>query len=199
MQRIVVGSRNAGKIREIQAVLADLPYEIVGLPDEGVSDAEETGETFQENAVIKARYYCQHTGEYCLADDSGLEVDALQGAPGVYSARFAGAHASDSENNRKLLEELAEVPENQRTARFRSVLALVGPDGNVLLSEGVCEGIILFEPRGSGGFGYDPLFFVTGQGKTMAEMKLEEKNQISHRGNALRAFKEKLLQESNRS
>ena len=199
MQRIVVGSRNAGKIREIQAVLADLPYEIVGLPDAGVADAEETGETFQENAVIKAGYYCQHTGEYCLADDSGLEVDALQGAPGVYSARYAGVYANDSENNRKLLEELAEVPGNQRTARFRSVLALVGPDGNVLLSEGVCEGVILFEPRGNGGFGYDPLFFVTEQGKTMAEMSLEEKNQISHRGNALRAFKEKLLQESTRS
>ncbi|NMC32184.1 MAG: XTP/dITP diphosphatase [Veillonellaceae bacterium] len=194
MNKIVVGSRNAGKIREIQAALADLPYCVTGLPDLAVPDAEETGTTFQENAILKARYYCQHTGEYCLADDSGLEVDALAGAPGVYSARYAGTQASDKENNQKLLAALANIPRQRRTARFRSVLALAGPDGSLILAEGVCEGVVLFDVRGTGGFGYDPLFFVPEQGKTMAEMTLAEKNRISHRGNALRALKEKLVQ-----
>ena len=194
MNKIVVGSRNSGKIREIQAVLADLPYCVTGLSDQTIPDAEETGTTFQENAILKARYYCQHTGEYCLADDSGLEVDALDGAPGVYSARYAGEQASDEENNQKLLSALTAIPTQRRTARFRSVLALAGPDGSLMLAEGVCEGIVLFEARGTGGFGYDPLFLMQDQRKTLAEMTLAEKNLVSHRGNALRAFKQQLVQ-----
>lgn len=194
MNKIVVGSRNSGKIREIQAVLADLPYCVTGLSDQTIPDAEETGTTFQENAILKARYYCQHTGEYCLADDSGLEVDALDGAPGVYSARYAGEQASDEENNQKLLSALTAIPMQRRTARFRSVLALAGPDGSLMLAEGVCEGIVLFEARGTGGFGYDPLFLMQDQRKTLAEMTLAEKNLVSHRGNALRAFKQQLVQ-----
>lgn len=194
MNKIVVGSRNSGKIREIQAVLADLPYCVTGLSDQTIPDAEETGTTFQENAILKARYYCQHTGEYCLADDSGLEVDALNGAPGVYSARYAGEQASDEENNQKLLSALTAIPMQRRTARFRSVLALAGPDGSLMLAEGVCEGIVLFEARGTGGFGYDPLFLMPDQRKTLAEMTLAEKNLVSHRGNALRAFKQQLVQ-----
>lgn len=194
MNKIVVGSRNSGKIREIQAVLADLPYCVTGLSDQTIPDAEETGTTFQENAILKAQYYCQHTGEYCLADDSGLEVDALDGAPGVYSARYAGEQASDEENNQKLLSALTGIPMQRRTARFRSVLALAGPDGSLMLAEGVCEGIVLFEARGTGGFGYDPLFLMPDQRKTLAEMTLAEKNLVSHRGNALRAFKQQLVQ-----
>ena len=193
MKKILVGSRNAGKIVEIQAVLSELPFEIVGLPVLDVPDAEETGTTFRENAIIKAQYYSRHTGEYCLADDSGLEVDALDGAPGVYSARYAGENATDADNNRKLLAALEAVPAKKRTARFRSVLALAGPDGSLLLCEGVCEGVMITEARGRGGFGYDPLFFMPEHRKTLSEMTLEEKNNVSHRGNALRSFKQKFL------
>ncbi len=193
MKKLIVGSRNAGKIKEIQAVLADLPFEVSGLPDGGIPDAEETGCTFRENAVIKAKYYSKYTGEYCLADDSGLEVDVLDGEPGVYSARYSGENATDADNNKKLLEALGGIPQEKRTARFRSVLAMAGPDGSLLLADGVCEGIILTEARGAGGFGYDPLFFMAEHGKTLSEMTLEEKNLVSHRGKALRNFKQKLL------
>ena len=194
MRKIVVGTRNNGKVREIQTALADLPFAVVGLPETDIPDVEETGTTFQENAILKARHYCQFTGEYCLADDSGLEVDALDGEPGVYSARYAGLDATDAANNEKLLTVLKEVPPSGRTARFRSVLVLAGPDGSLLLVDGVCEGVILGEARGTGGFGYDPLFYMPSQGKTMAEMTIEEKNRISHRGNALNAFKHLVLQ-----
>lgn len=194
MRKIVVGTRNSGKVREIQTALADLPFAVVGLPETDIPDVEETGTTFQENAILKARHYCQFTGEYCLADDSGLEVDALDGEPGVYSARYAGLDSTDAANNEKLLTVLKDVPPSGRTARFRSVLVLVGPDGSLLLVDGVCEGVILDEARGTGGFGYDPLFYMPSQGKTMAEMTIEEKNRISHRGNALNAFKHLVLQ-----
>lgn len=193
MKRLIVGSRNAGKVKEIKAVLAGLPFLVEGLPATGISEPEETGATFQDNAILKAKYYSQYTGEYCLADDSGLEVDALGGAPGVYSARYAGENATDAQNNRKLLQELAAVPECGRTARFRSVLALISPAGNLILADGVCEGVILSESRGAGGFGYDPLFFMPELGKTLAEMDLTGKNAVSHRGKALRSLKEKLL------
>lgn len=196
MRKIIVGTRNAGKIREIQTALADLPFVVTGLPDMDIPEIEETGTTFQENAIIKARYYCQYTGEYCLADDSGLEVDALGGAPGVYSAQYSGENASDAGNNAKILAALQETPQHERTARFRSVLALAGLDGSLLLTDGVCEGLILVEARGTGGFGYDPLFYIPALGKTLAEMTVEEKNRISHRGNALHVFKQKLLQEN---
>ena len=194
MRKIVVGTRNSGKVREIQTALADLPFAVVGLPETDIPDVEETGTTFQENAILKARHYCQFTGEYCLADDSGLEVDALDGEPGVYSARYAGLDSTDASNNEKLLTVLKDVPPSGRTARFRSVLVLAGPDGSLLLVDGVCEGVILDEARGTGGFGYDPLFYMPSQGKTMAEMTIEEKNRISHRGNALNAFKHLVLQ-----
>lgn len=195
MRKIVIGTRNTGKIWEIQAALAELPVEVVGLPAADIPEVEETGVTFMENAVIKARYYSHHTGEYCLADDSGLEVDALNGEPGVYSARYAGERSSDADNNHKLLAELSGVPAEKRSARFRSVLALAGPDGSLLLTDGVCEGIILMKERGTGGFGYDPLFYMPDCRKTLAEMTVEEKNKISHRGNALKAFKQKLIRE----
>ena len=194
MRKIVVGTRNNGKVREIQTALADLPFAVVGLPETDIPDVEETGTTFQENAILKARHYCQFTGEYCLADDSGLEVDALDGEPGVYSARYAGLDSTDAANNEKLLTVLKDVPPSGRTARFRSVLVLAGPDGSLLLVDGVCEGVILDEARGTGGFGYDPLFYMPSQGKTLAEMTIEEKNRISHRGNALNAFKHLVLQ-----
>ena len=193
MKKIVVGTRNSGKIKEIKEALTELPYEIIGLPDSGIADAEETGSTFEQNAVIKARYYSRQTGEYCLADDSGLEVDALEGKPGVYSARYAGGDASDADNNNKLLLELQAVPKEKRTARFRSVLALTGPDGSQILAEGTCEGILLNEPHGEGGFGYDPLFLMPEHQKTLAEMTVAEKNAVSHRGNALKVLKQKLL------
>lgn len=196
MQKLVVGTRNAGKILEIQEALAELPFLVTGLPDAEIPEVEETGVTFQENAILKARYYAEHTGECCIADDSGLEVDALGGAPGVFSARYAGAAATDAENNSKLLAELQGVPAAKRTARFRCVLALVDQDGGLLLADGVCEGVILNRERGTGGFGYDPLFYMRGQGKTLAEMTVEEKNRISHRGNALKAFKQKMFQEN---
>ncbi len=193
MNKIVAGTRNAGKVREIRQALAELPFEVSGIPDEGLADVEETGVTFSENAILKARYYAQHTGEYCLADDSGLEVDALGGAPGVYSARYSGEGATDAANNKKLLLALQNVPAEKRTARFRSVLALAGPDGSLLLADGTCEGVILSEPKGDGGFGYDPLFWLSEQQKTLAEMTVQQKNAISHRGNALKVLKQKLL------
>ena len=193
MNKIVAGTRNAGKVREIRQALADLLFEVGGIPDEGLADVEETGVTFSENAILKARYYAQHTGEYCLADDSGLEVDALDGAPGVYSARYSGEGATDAANNQKLLLALQDVPPEKRTARFRSVLALAGPDGSLLLADGTCEGVILAEPKGDGGFGYDPLFWMPDQQKTLAEITLQQKNAISHRGNALKVLKQKLL------
>ena len=193
MNKIVAGTRNAGKVREIRQALADLLFEVGGIPDEGLADVEETGVTFSENAILKARYYALHTGEYCLADDSGLEVDALDGAPGVYSARYSGEGATDAANNQKLLLALQDVPPEKRTARFRSVLALAGPDGSLLLADGTCEGLILSEPKGDGGFGYDPLFWLPDQQKTLAEMTLQQKNAISHRGNALKVLKQKLL------
>jgi XTP/dITP diphosphohydrolase len=192
MNKIVAGTRNAGKVCEIRQALAELSFEVSGIPDERLADVEETGVTFSENAILKARYYAQHTGEYCLADDSGLEVDALGGAPGVYSARYSGEGATDAANNQKLLLALQDVPAEKRTARFRSVLALAGPDGSLLLADGTCEGIILTEPKGDGGFGYDPLFWMPDQQKTLAEMTVQEKNAISHRGNALKVLKQKL-------
>ena len=185
MNKIVAGTRNAGKVREIRQALAELPFEVSGIPDEGLADVEETGVTFSENAILKARYYALHTGEYCLADDSGLEVDALDGAPGVYSARYSGQGATDAANNQKLLLALQDVPPEKRTARFRSVLALACPDGSLLLADGTCEGVILTEARGEGGFGYDPLFWVPTHGCASAQLPSEVKQRISHRGLAM--------------
>ncbi|MDT8899949.1 XTP/dITP diphosphatase [Anaeroselena agilis] len=187
MISIVVATGNKGKVKEIAAALAALPVEVLALDKfPAIPEAEENGDTFAANAVLKATHYALHTGMPCLADDSGLEVDALNGAPGVYSARYAGPGATDEACNAKLLAALADVPQNERTARFRCVLAYVDPDGALLTAEGTCEGTILREPRGTGGFGYDPLFLLPGAAKTMAEMTIEEKNAVSHRGQALR-------------
>lgn len=196
IQEIIVATQNAGKVKEISQAMRHLPIRVLSLADCGTfPEPIENGGTFEENALLKARYYAALTGKPCLADDSGLEVDCLGKAPGVYSARYAGEHATDKENNHKLLQALAAMPEAKRTGRFRCVLALVesgDPHGFVLTTEGVCEGEILQQPRGERGFGYDPLFFMPKLNKTLAEVTVEEKNQISHRGQALGKLVDKL-------
>lgn len=185
---VVVASGNHGKLAEIRSALgfAHWRFSAAGELDAEWPSPEETGETFEANARIKAVACRERFGFAALADDSGLEVDALDGAPGVYSARFAGPCATDEENNLRLLLALADVPEEQRTARFRSVIVLIASDGTETISSGACEGRIGFSPRGTHGFGYDPLFLPNATpGKTMAELTLEEKNAISHRGHAL--------------
>jgi len=185
-QKIVLASGNPGKIREIQALLAEHP--IVPQSDFSISDAEETGTTFVENAIIKARHAAQHSGLPAIADDSGLVVDALDGAPGVYSARYAGPGSSDLDNLQKLLKELEGVPEAQRSARFICVLAFMqhGTDPTPVIAQGVWEGRILTRPAGSNGFGYDPVFWVPTHQCASAELAPEVKNALSHRGQALR-------------
>jgi XTP/dITP diphosphohydrolase len=187
-RRIVVATGNAGKLVEIRATLDFPGWEFAAAGELGEwPDVPETGETFEANALIKARAARELFGIAALADDSGLEVDALDGAPGVYSSRYAGAGATDGDNTAKLLEALAEVPDQLRTARFRSVIVLLGEDGAVSLGRGACEGRILRDPRGAGGFGYDPVFApLATPGRTMAELSVAEKNAISHRGAALR-------------
>lgn len=187
MRKIVLATANPGKLRELQAVLAGLDFEIVPQSAFGVPEAEETGLTFIENALLKARNAAFYTGLPALADDSGLAVDALGGVPGIYSARYAGAGAGDRANIGKLLAELEGVPAERRTARFVCVLALLHhpADPTPLICQGSWEGTILTEPRGEGGFGYDPIFFVPGEQRTAAELEPAVKNQISHRGQAL--------------
>lgn len=193
MIEIVVASFNKGKVKEIAAALSTLPVNVLSLSDfNSIPEAVESGDTFEKNAILKATHYCLCTGKLCLADDSGLEVDALGGAPGVYSARYAGEMATDSANNEKLLNALIEIPKESRSARFRCVLALVGPMG-MLTTTGTCEGRILQEPRGTGGFGYDPLFYVEDLGKTLSEVSLDQKNEMSHRGQALKNMNTKLV------
>lgn len=186
MNRIVLATKNKGKIKEMHELLAPMNIEVLSLADfSPVDDAEENGATFAENAMLKARYYFSHTGTPCLADDSGLEVDALDGRPGVYSARYSGEDATDASNNAKVLQEMTGVEQEKRTARFRCAMALVG-DGIELTTDGTCEGVLLTEERGNGGFGYDPLFYVPAFERTLAEMSSDEKNSISHRGLAVR-------------
>ena len=192
---VVVATGNPGKLAEIRAALEMTGRRFVTAGEIGAPapDVEETGDTFEENALLKARAYADVLGLAALADDSGLEVDALDGAPGVRSARFAGEDASDSDNNAKLLHALAGVPAEARTARFRSVVAFVDEEGAAVTAEGACSGRIGFEPRGDGGFGYDPLFEPeAAPGRTMAELPMDEKNALSHRGAALRALLETL-------
>jgi len=189
--KLLVATRNQGKVKEIMRMLQDLPLEVLTLEDfPEAPQWEETGSTFEENAAMKATALAAHSGCLTLADDSGLEVDYLGGAPGVYSARFAGEKASDGENNQKLLSLLAGVPWEKRQARFRCVMALADPEGNCRTAEGICEGVIAFCLRGENGFGYDPLFYLPDAGKTMAELTLEEKNRISHRARALQKMRE---------
>ncbi len=188
MKQVVVATRNQGKLKEFAGMLDTLGIEALSLADwPELPEPEETGATFMDNAQLKAAYYAKATGKNCLADDSGLEVEALAGAPGVLSARYAGGHGDDKENNALLLRNMADITD--RRCRFFCALALVAPDGRVLLAaEGACEGELLYAERGEGGFGYDPLFYSPQIGKTLAEATPDEKNAVSHRGRALAAL-----------
>ncbi len=194
MKKIVLASGNKGKLREFQDLLGGCGFEVVPQSEFFSENAEETGLTFVENAILKARYACAKTGLPALADDSGIEVDALNGRPGIYSARYAGDGANDEKNNQKLLLELNDVPAVQRTARYHAVLAFMrhAEDPTPILCHGVWEGVILSEPRGLGGFGYDPLFFVPTHNCASAELSKDEKNRISHRGKAMQELLQKL-------
>ncbi|MBS97983.1 MAG: non-canonical purine NTP pyrophosphatase, RdgB/HAM1 family [Oceanospirillaceae bacterium] len=187
IERIVLASGNRGKLKELNDILAPLNVAVVPQGDFAVRDAEETGLSFVENAIIKARHACQVTGLPALADDSGLEVDALRGAPGIYSARYAGEGASDEENNRKLLTALEGLAPEQRTARFQCVLVFMrhAEDPTPLVCQGSWEGQILEAPRGEHGFGYDPLFLAPEAGCASAELDAEQKRALSHRGKAV--------------
>ena len=187
---IIVATRNDGKVREIRKALMGLGFCLYALGDfPEVPEMEEDGESFTENALKKARFYSNYFGKLALADDSGLEIKALKGLPGIYSARYAGEKASNQENNQKLLREMAEVPFSRRGAQFQCVIAIVAPDGKEAIAEGSCKGRIGFKEVGKRGFGYDPLFYLPRYGKTMAQLTLEEKNRISHRGKALRKLR----------
>jgi XTP/dITP diphosphohydrolase len=187
---VIVATRNKGKIREIREALKELGLRIHPLSDfPGVPEIEEDRGSFAENALKKARFYSKYFGKMTIADDSGLEVDGLNGLPGIYSARYAGERASSQENNRKLLRKLGGLPISKRGARFKCVLAVVSPDGREVIAEGSCRGRIGFREKGKRGFGYDPLFVLPRYGKTMAELSLGEKNRVSHRGKALRKLK----------
>jgi XTP/dITP diphosphohydrolase len=194
-ERIVLASGNPGKVREIRRILGEFGVEIVPQTELGVGDADETGSSFVENALIKARHAADLTGLPAIADDSGLVVDALDGRPGVYSARYAGVQASDDDNIEKLLHELRGVPDDKRTAAFHCCAVYVSADDSTsLVAEGRWQGRILGERRGSGGFGYDPVFFDPQCGRSAAELGPELKNARSHRGKALAALAEMLRQ-----
>lgn len=194
MKKIVLASGNKGKLREFQDLLSGCGFDVLPQSDFFSENAEETGLTFVENAILKARYACAKTGLPALADDSGIEVDALKGRPGIYSARYAGEDANDEKNNQKLLQELNGIPAVQRTARYHAVLAFMrhAEDPTPILCHGVWEGVILSEPRGAGGFGYDPLFLVPTHNCASAELSKDEKNRISHRGKAMQELLQKL-------
>jgi len=183
--KIILASHNRHKVEEMKSVLRDLSVEIITLEDyPEIGDIEETGKTLNENALLKARIVNRFTGIPAIGDDTGLEVDSLNGDPGVYSARYAGENATYEDNVKKLLIEMSDFSENERTARFRTVAALVDRETEIL-SEGKIEGMITFEPKGTLGFGYDPLFYIPEMNCTFAELSTEEKNKISHRGHAL--------------
>jgi XTP/dITP diphosphohydrolase len=192
MKKIVLASNNPGKVREFNQLLSGLDIEVVPQSEFDVPEVEETGLTFVENAILKARNATEHTGLPAIADDSGLEVDALKGAPGIYSARFAGKDASDTDNLNKLLEELEGIEDEKRSARFQCVLVLMEhyKDPTPLICQGTWEGRILHAPQGENGFGYDPVFYVAEENCSSAELAPETKNRLSHRGKAL----QKLLQ-----
>ncbi|WP_226673285.1 XTP/dITP diphosphatase [Rossellomorea aquimaris] len=185
-KRVIIATKNKGKAKEFQHMFAPYGYEVQTLLDlPHIDDVEETGVTFEENAILKAETVAEELGALVIADDSGLSIDALEGRPGVYSARYAGEEKSDEANMEKVLGELESVDESDRTARFYCVLAIAGPDMETKTVTGTCEGMILREKRGTNGFGYDPIFFVPSLDKTMAELTQEEKSRISHRGHAL--------------
>lgn len=193
MKRIIFATGNEGKMREIREILRDLDVEVLSLKEAGIhGDIVEDGTTFEENAVIKARTISEMTGEIVLADDSGLEIDYLNKEPGVYSARYMGEYTSYHIKNANLIQRLEGVPDEKRTARFVCAVAAAFPDGTVKTVRGTMEGRIGYEERGENGFGYDPIFFLPEFQCTSAELSMEEKNQISHRGKALRAIKDEL-------
>ncbi|MHB1315306.1 MAG: XTP/dITP diphosphatase [Christensenellales bacterium] len=198
--QLIIASSNKGKINEIKEILGGYFGEILSMNEAGLSMAiEETGATFMENAILKAKAVYEATGKCALADDSGLAVDALCGAPGVYSARYSGENATDEKNNQKLLKALSDVPAGERTASFQCCLALVRTDPcQLITAEGECRGEIGFEPKGENGFGYDPLFYVPAFGKTFGELDGKTKNMISHRSKALAQLKELLDEEKYR-
>lgn len=195
MTELLVATRNEGKMREIRELLKEFDVEIKSLLDYAdMPEIVEDGATFYDNAVKKAAEIARHTGRIVMGEDSGLEVDALDGRPGVYSARYAGEGASDEDNNRKLLEELKGVPLTQRSARYRSFVALASPEDLITVVDGVCEGLIAEAPRGRNGFGYDPLFVVPPYGRTFGEMEPALKARMSHRAKALEKFKDTFRQ-----
>lgn len=192
---IVLATRNANKVREFRELLQDMPLRVLCCSDfPGCPDVEEDGATFVENALKKARTVAAYTNRIALADDSGLEVDALGGAPGIFSSRYGGPECDAQKNIARLLKELDGVPDQRRGARFRCVIALVAPDGRERIVEGICRGKIVEEPRGEKGFGYDPVFLDEESGRTFAQMDSSLKNRISHRGRAMQELK-KILQE----
>ena len=192
-RKIILASNNSHKVNEIKAILRDFQFEIVSLMEAGIEvEVEEDGKTFEENAYKKAISIMNITGEAAIADDSGLEVYALGGAPGVYSARFSGEHGDDKKNNEKLIDMMKDIPYDKRGARFVSSIVLLFPDGKEIKAEGYVEGIIGYEEKGDKGFGYDPLFIVPSREKTFAELQNGEKNAISHRGMALELLRGKL-------
>jgi len=196
MKHVVLASSNPGKLREINDLLADIDIEV--LPQSGfyIPDIEETGLTFVENAILKARNAAQHAGLPAIADDSGLEVDALNGAPGIYSARYAGEECDDQKNLEKLLADIKNVPENERTARFQCLMVYMAHemDPTPLICQGTWEGRILYEPVGDNGFGYDPVFYVPSHDCSSAQLPPETKNRLSHRGQALACILHKIAQ-----
>jgi XTP/dITP diphosphohydrolase len=192
--RLLIATGNRKKLEELRALLQGVPFEILCPADIGLKqDTAETGDTFEENARLKAVSLASQSGLLTLADDSGLEVEALGGQPGVMSARYAGENASDSQRVDYLLSKLADVPFEKRGARFRCVIAIASPQGNVQLCSGECRGYIAFQPKGQNGFGYDPVFFIPELGCTMAELPPEKKHEISHRGQAIRKARALLL------
>ncbi len=197
--KLLIATNNQGKLKEYSSLLEGLPFELTTLARAGIEDdVEETGPGMEQNAIQKATAYSSLSGLIALADDSGLEVDALGGEPGPLSRRYAGENASDEERNDYLLARLEGVPPEERGARFRCVIAIAGPDGRVQTCEGVCEGVMAFDSKGERGFGYDPIFYLPELDKRMAELTLEEKNRISHRGRAAekaRAILEALVQQ----
>lgn len=192
-ERIIFATGNEGKMREIRMILDDLEIPVISMKEAGITaDINENGSSFEENALIKAKAVMELTGEAVMADDSGLQIDFLDGAPGIYSARFMGEDTSYDVKNAALLEKLADVPEEKRTARFVCAIACALPDGRILTSRGTMEGRIGYEIRGGNGFGYDPIFFLPECGCTSAEISPEKKNELSHRGKALRSMKTQL-------
>lgn len=193
MPKLLLATKNQAKAREYLLLLHGMPFELTTPAEEGIEiEVDETGKTMEENATLKATAYASQSKLLTLADDSGLEVDALGGEPGPLSARYAGAHASDRERIDRLLARLEGIPWERRTARFKCVIAIASPGGRVELCQGECQGILALSPKGEGGFGYDPIFYLPELGKTMAQLSIEEKNEVSHRGKAARRARQLL-------